>query len=140
MTSTTGRGFGSADECQEAFYRAMREGDSALMRRAWLASAEAACIHPGAMPLVGYEAVTRSWSTILEASKGIQVRYEPRNRSAADRFVIHVGLEAIEMQDQGTVLVSVTNIYELTGKGWKIRLHHAAPVQGRAPQARPPLH
>lgn len=136
MTSTAARGFGSADECHEAFYRAMREGDSAGMRHAWLASPEVACIHPGAMPLIGYEAVIKSWNTILDSSHGIRVRYEPRSRAAVDRFVIHVGLEVIEIQDKSTVLVSVTNVYELTGEGWKLRLHHGAPVHGKAPAPR----
>jgi hypothetical protein len=137
MPSTAARGFSSADACQEAFYRAMREGDSAGMRLAWLVSPEVTCIHPGAMPLIGYEAVIRSWTTILDNSRGIRVRYEPRSRIAVDRLVIHVGLELIEAQDKSPVLVSVTNVYELTGEGWKMRLHHGAPVQARAQPARP---
>ena len=129
--SGTGR-FSSAEDCQEAFYRAMREGDSEQMRRTWLDSPGATCIHPGAIPLIGYDAVTRSWNTILDASSGIRVNYEPRSRFAVDRLVIHVGLEVIKVPGDGTVLVSVTNVYELTGEGWKMRLHHGAPVQGKA--------
>lgn len=132
-------GFSSAEDCQEAFYRAMREGNSDDMRRAWLMSPETTCVHPGAMPLIGYDAVIKSWNTILDAGKGIRVNYEPRSRFAVDRLVIHVGLEVIKVPNDSTVVVSVTNVYELTGEGWKMRLHHGAPVQGR-PQAARPLH
>lgn len=117
----------------------MREGDSDAMRRAWLVSAETTCVHPGAIPLIGYDAVIKSWIAILDAGSGIRVNYEPRSRFAVDRLVIHVGLEVIRVPNDGTVLVSVTNVYELTGEGWKMRLHHGAPVQGR-PQAARPVH
>ena len=130
-------GFNSAEACQEAFYRAMRDGDSDLMRRAWLQSPETTCIHPGGMPLIGYDAVIKSWITILDGGSGIRVNYEPRSRFAIDRLVIHVGLEGIKVPGDQTVVVSVTNVYELTGEGWKMRLHHGAPVQARAQAARP---
>ncbi|NHA13563.1 nuclear transport factor 2 family protein [Thioalkalivibrio sp. XN279] len=128
--------FSSAEDCQEAFYRAMREGDSEQMRRTWLVSPGTTCIHPGAIPLIGYDAVIRSWTAILDSGNGIRVNYEPRSRFAVDRLVIHVGLEVIRVPNDGTVLVSVTNVYELTGEGWKMRLHHGAPVHGKAPVAR----
>jgi hypothetical protein len=130
-------GFSSAEDCQEAFYRAMREGDSEQMRRAWLFSPETTCIHPGAIPLIGYDAVIKSWNAILDGGNGIRVKYEPRTRFAVDRLVIHVGLEVIRVPNDSMVLVSVTNVYELTGEGWKMRLHHGAPVQARAQPARP---
>ena len=130
-------GFSSAEDCQDAFYRAMREGDSEQIRRVWLVSAQTTCIHPGAIPLIGYDAVVRSWNAILDGGNGIRVIYEPRSRFAVDRLVIHVGLELIRAPNDGTVLVSVTNVYELTGEGWKMRLHHGAPVQARAQAARP---
>lgn len=130
-------GFSNAEDCQEAFYRAMREGSSELMRRAWLMSPETTCIHPGAIPLIGYDAVIKSWQAILDNGSGIRVSYEPRSRFAVDRLVIHVGLEVIKVQNDSTVLVSVTNVFELTGEGWKMRLHHGAPVQGRTQAARP---
>lgn len=129
--------FGSAEDCQEAFYRAMREGNSEQMRRAWLVSPGTTCIHPGAIPLIGYDAVIKSWTAILDGGNGIRVDYEPRSRFAVDRLVIHVGLEVIRVPNDSMVLVSVTNVYELTGEGWKMRLHHGAPVQARAQPARP---
>jgi len=138
MPPSAPRGFQTADECHEAFYRAMREGDLDGMRRAWLDNAESVCIHPGSMPLLGFESVIKSWGSIL-AHGGIHVRFEPRARVAVDRLVIHTGLELIRTREDMTVPVTVTNIYQLTAEGWKLRLHHGAPVQGR-PQAARPVH
>lgn len=139
MPSTAPRGYRDADECQAAFYAAMRNGDAEAMRHVWLATAEAVCIHPGSLPLQGFEAVTRSWSSILRNGSGIKVQYEPRSRVGIDRIVIHTGLEVIKTGEDTTVAVTVTNIYELTAEGWKMRLHHGAPVQAR-PSAPRPLH
>lgn len=139
MPSTVIGGFRNADECQDAFYAAMRNGDADAMRRVWLANAGAVCIHPGSLPLQGFDAVLKSWHSILRNGSGIRVQFEPRSRVAIDRIVIHTGLEVIRTGEDTTVAVTVTNIYELTAEGWKMRLHHGAPVQAR-PSAPRPLH
>lgn len=139
MPTAAPRGFRDADECQAAFYAAMRDGDSEAMRYAWLATAQAVCIHPGGLPLIGFEAVMKSWRSIFGGGRGIQVQYEPRSRVAIDRIVIHTGLEVIRTGENTTVAVTVTNIFELTAEGWKMRLHHGAPVQAR-PSAPRPVH
>lgn len=139
MPSTAPRGFRDADECQDAFYAAMRDGDADAMRRVWLAGPTALCIHPGGLPLQGADAVLQSWRSIFGGGGGIRVQYEPRARVAVDRVVIHSGLELIRTGEDTTVAVTVTNIYELTAEGWKMRLHHGAPVQAR-PSARRPVH
>ena len=52
----------------EAFYDAFDSGDMAEMAALWAAEHPVACLHPGAPPIHGREAVLESWRAILATS------------------------------------------------------------------------
>lgn len=49
----------------DAFYRAMRDGDYAAMERLWARTRTVTCTHPDWKTLVGRRAVMQSWRLIL---------------------------------------------------------------------------
>jgi ketosteroid isomerase-like protein len=120
--------FGTAEECEAAFYEAFRSGDLAAMKRIWTDGDDCVCIHPARPPITGRSAVLQSWEQILVASGGLEVRFECQSRTLAERLAVHIGIEIIGPQGQPPALVTVTNIYGLTARGWKLRAHHAGPI------------
>ena len=127
------------DACEAAFYDAFRTGDLGLMEQVWNTVAGVTCAHPGRPPLAGRRAVMQSWSDILSATGGVQVRFDCQDRVQAGSLAVHMGLEIIGAEDDEPALVTVTNVYELTAEGWKLRAHHGAPVH-RGAGGRGPLH
>ncbi|MEJ2515732.1 MAG: nuclear transport factor 2 family protein [Gammaproteobacteria bacterium] len=132
--------FETPDACEAAFYRAFREGDLQSMEDLWSADRSIICIHPGRAPLAGPPAVLQSWREILGATGGVHVRFDCQDRTTAGSLAVHMGLEIIGEEDDQAALVTVTNIYELTRSGWKMKAHHAAPVHRAATGSRRPLH
>ncbi len=132
--------FGTPDACEAAFYRAFREGDTQAMEDLWDAGGSIICIHPGRAPLAGRPAVMQSWREILGATGGVDVRFDCQDRTLAGSLAVHIGMEIIGAEGDEPALVTVTNIYELTSTGWKMKAHHAAPVHKAAGGRRRPLH
>ena len=131
--------YSTPDECESAFYGAFRLGDLDLMDSVWGAKGRILCIHPGRPPLAGRRAVMRSWTEILSATGGVHIRFDCHDRVQAGSLAVHMGLEIVGDENDDQALVTVTNIYELSADGWRMRAHHAAPVhQGAARSG--PLH
>jgi ketosteroid isomerase-like protein len=136
---TTMNPYSTPDECEAAFYDAFRSGNLGAMESVWDDDGAIVCIHPARPPLAGRRAVMQSWADILHATGGVHVRFDCHNRVEAAGLAVHMGLELIGASDDDPALVTVTNIYELTGGGWKLRAHHAAPVH-RGTDSPGPLH
>lgn len=132
--------YSTPDECEAAFYAAFRSGSLAAMQDAWSGRGEVMCIHPGRPPLSGHRAVMQSWAEILGSTGGVSVRFECHDRIHAGGVAVHTGLEVIGAEAGEPALVTVTNVYELTPAGWRMRLHHAAPVHRGTTGAGAPLH
>ena len=140
-TVTAPSRFATPEDCERAFYEAFREGDLDGMEAVWDADTEAAvvCVHPARAPLSGRRAVMQSWSDILTATGGVHVQFDCHSRVQAGGLAVHMGLEVVGASDDNRSLVTVTNVYGLTGSGWKLHAHHAAPIhQGSGPRG--PLH
>ncbi len=125
------------DACEAAFYDAFRTGDLETMEAVWGPAGKIACVHPGRPPLAGRRAVMQSWADILGATGGVRVRFDCHDRVQAGRLAVHTGLEIIGGTEGDPAVVSVTNVYELTDAGWKMRLHHAGPVHDNRTRNRP---
>jgi ketosteroid isomerase-like protein len=131
--------YNTPDECESAFYGAFRSGDLELMDSVWVARGRIVCIHPGRPPLAGREAVMRSWTEIFSATGGVHIRFDCHDRVQAGSLAVHLGLEIVGPQTEEPALVTVTNVYELTAGGWRMRVHHTAPIHAGAGR-RMPLH
>ena len=113
---------------EAAFYTAFAELDLAGMRKVWVDSADASCIHPGAALLQGIEDIMTSWASIFDSSQAPQV--EPRLVQASmDRnLAVHTVAESISTgSGESSALVMATNVYARTEDGsWRMLAHHAS--------------
>jgi ketosteroid isomerase-like protein len=131
--------FGTAEDCEAAFYAAFRAGDLAAMQRVWGPDAEIVCIHPGRPPLAGRRAVMQSWREIFGSSGGLAVKFDCQRRAAAPSLAVHMGIETITTLNDESGLMAVTNVYGLTEQGWRMLTHHAGPIP-RSAGPRAPVH
>jgi ketosteroid isomerase-like protein len=75
-----------------------------------------------------------SWKDILGAPGHFHVYMQTQQVVDAGDMVLHFGLEHIQAGDDlREATVSVLNAYERTSDGWRMRVHHAAPVHEDIP-------
>jgi hypothetical protein len=90
------------------FYRAFTDGDYAAMSDLWAERAPISCLHPGAPPLIGRNAVLDGWKKILGGTS----RFELCCRQP----VVHVTGEAAivtcyEASDDQPAHLAATNVF-----------------------------
>lgn len=61
---------GAVLQVNSAFYRAFSDKDYEAMEKIWLKDASSLCIHPSHKPLVGVNAVLKSWKSMFDTSNG----------------------------------------------------------------------
>ena len=130
--------FADAEAVETAFYRAFRDGDEDAMAGLWLEAPHVSCIHPGHVGLVGYDAIIESWRSILRAGDGFDIQFRLETEFASDGLVIRVGTEHLRVEEEASAVLSVTNAFQHTRRGWMMVLHHAAPAHQAATDR--PLH
>jgi ketosteroid isomerase-like protein len=122
-----------------AFYTAFETADLDGMRDLWLEDPETLCVHPGALPVRGTPAISRSWALIMANTPYIQfflTDVEVSVLRSDDREVASVTctenvLTADEGMDQdsfGGAKAIATNVFVRTPEGWRLWIHHASPV------------
>lgn len=109
----------------EAFYRAIREGDLASMDSLWAVGREVNCTHPSMQALTGRDQVMESWRLIL-------VEGEPPPITCADASAIVTGQTAIVLCTEivGDIQLVASNAFVIEHGRWRLINHQAAHVPG----------
>jgi ketosteroid isomerase-like protein len=131
--------FASAEQAEAAFYAAIEKADLAAMMAVWAEDEEIVCIHPGGGRLIGMDAVRESWRRIF--ASGPQLRFQLLDvRVHGGRMLsLHNLYERIVLAGQARPRFALaTNVYLLTPSGWRMLLHHAAPLPPDAVAPDPP--
>ena len=81
--------FATAQEAEQAFYRAFAAADFNAMKAVW-APQDITCIHPGGALLQEPETIFQSWQHILSTQGAAELRVEVLYRQARKDHVIHV--------------------------------------------------
>lgn len=127
----------SVTEANDAFYRALSNADLAAMSEVWFPGDWTECVHPGAVPIRGWEAVRDSWRQIFDNGARVAVSVtEVRVRLLGDVAWASC-LERIataEGDEIRTSLAHATNLFVRHDGRWRLALHHASPVPFLAPQ------
>jgi ketosteroid isomerase-like protein len=133
--------FASSDECEQAFYEALENGDADAAIDLWLDDSDVCCVHPNGPRLLGHAAVTGSWRAIL-ANGPLRVRAASKKTLETPMIALHNVVEEVLVVQGGTqklVQVIATNAYVKTPAGWKMVLHHASPApEGQASEVESP--
>jgi ketosteroid isomerase-like protein len=119
-----------------AFYDAFEALDIEAMEALWDAGDEAACVHPGAPWVRGWDEVRSSWEAILGATGYIELEVVDPLVEVRDPVAWVTCVERISSAGpggRGTADVAATNVFVLGAEGWRMVLHHASPL------VRPPV-
>ncbi|MEZ4390090.1 MAG: nuclear transport factor 2 family protein [Polyangiales bacterium] len=113
----------------EGFYLAFERRDLGAMDGLWSRTAPVACIHPGWGPIVGRDAVMRSWLEILANPSSPEVSCEsPRVSLLGDvAYVICMEHVTLPSENQRGVFVA-TNAFVREDGAWRLVLHQSSPV------------
>ena len=112
-------------DVNQNFYEALASGEFDEMQRIWSDADDVTCIHPGWGPVVGREAVMRSWETILENPPQITCS-EPR------AYVSGESAYVIAYENLGEGRLTATNLFRLEADEWKM-IHHQAGIARPTP-------
>jgi ketosteroid isomerase-like protein len=115
----------------DSFYRALSLADFSAMRRLWLASAEAVCVHPGWPPLHGWPAIRESWRTIFQNQGPLHIwatSAQVRLFEHTAEVVCLENIDTAQVAGTGILQTRATNIFRRVHEGWKILEHHAIPL------------
>jgi ketosteroid isomerase-like protein len=128
-------------KANQAFYRAFESLDIEQMEKVWLKEPTITCIHPGWRRLVGWGPVMESWERIFEAT--FEMRFElaePTVLMSGDLAVVVVQENLTQRSADGIAHIQVlaTNVYQRSGSGWYMVLHHGSPI-AMAGSGEPPL-
>ena len=134
---TSKSGYASADEVEAAFYDAFGRCDLEAMQTLW-ADRDAVCVHPGAEPVVGHEAVVRSWGMIFKGAESPEVRINVMRRIGCEDMAVHILEEHIRSPGAAgqEAVVFVTNVYRRDDRGWLMVEHHASLIPLRRERGR----
>ena len=102
---------------------------------AWAEDEEIVCVHPGAMPLVGFAAVRAAWQAVFANSPAMRVELQNELWHTSATMATQTVVEWIRFpQDtQARGGVAATNTFIRTLNGWRMLSHHGSPIS--APQA-----
>ena len=120
-----------------AFDAALSRRDLAAIEAMWLHAPHVMAIHPASRsPVLGWEAVRRSWMETFERFPELSVTLAEPQTHITGNVAWVVGIETVRGRRPDGVEVTfaalTTNVYELREGRWLIVLHHAS----RAPQSK----
>ena len=129
--------FETAEEVEAAFYAAFTACDVEAMGRLW-AKHDAVCIHPGAVPLLGHDAVMRSWEHIFAGALEPSIRVQAIRRIAGKDLAVHMVEEQIATPGDSSVaaVVLATNVYHRSEAGWLMVSHQGVLMTGNSQSGR----
>ncbi len=122
----------TVDEIKAAnqrFYDAFSALHISGMDRVWEASERAVCVHPGWVPLVGWEAVRESWDRIFQNTNFMQFQIRYMNVVVQGEFGTVTCVEGITSVVQGQATnfsTFATNIFARYEDGWRMIAHHGS--------------
>jgi len=135
--------FSTPEAAESAFYAAFEARSLDAMMAVWASDDSIACIHPLAAPLNGHVAVEAGWRSMFEAAGQFRVQVEVAHEIRETDQVIRIVREhlIIGQEAEPRPPILATNVYRREADGWRMVLHHAAPLQvgGSAPARTPPV-
>ena len=125
----------AVERVNAAFYEAFENADLDTMRDLWLDHEESLCVHPGALPVRGTAAISRSWALIMANTPYIQFFLTDVEVSVRGDVASETCTENVLTADDragpdgfGGARAVATNVFVRTPDGWRLWIHHASPV------------
>jgi len=111
-------------DANEAFYRAMRQGDLGAMDALWARERPVSCTHPHGPSIFGRQAVMASWRLVLG--------HLPPDIHAEEPQAIVTGKTAMVLCREriGAVELMASNAWVREDDAWRMVNHQAAHIPG----------
>jgi ketosteroid isomerase-like protein len=126
----------------QRFYEAFESLDIQRMTAVWRQDNEVQCIHPGWLPMIGWQPVRDSWVRIFNNTRSMKFRITDVNITVQDTFAWVICIERIttavdETPEETQVLA--TNIFmkqegHAAEPPWLMVHHHGSPIFQRMPE------
>jgi ketosteroid isomerase-like protein len=102
------------------------------MELVWAKETDIQCGHPGWRILRGWGPIMESWKRIFENTPSMKftltdVKVEVRGEIAW--VTLYENLNSSIQGQNYSAAILTTNIFQKTGEGWRMILHHGSPVQ-----------
>ncbi|MBA3773457.1 MAG: nuclear transport factor 2 family protein [Ramlibacter sp.] len=120
---------GTADDVEEAFYRALQKGDIDKLMACWADEDDIVCVHPGGPRVVGATAIRATFEAMF-SNGSIRAWPQRARKTQAVGSAVHSVLEKVEVlgpRGPTQAWVTATNVYHRTAQGWRMVAHHASP-------------
>lgn len=133
--------FATAQDAEIAFYQAFERADLAAMMAVWAEEDDIVCVHPGGARLTGVVEVRESWRQIFAQGPRLRFRLTDSRVFSGRMLSIHSVYEHVTVAGDPRPAnpVLATNIYLLSGRGWRMLMHHGSPLASEpAAQENPP--
>ena len=115
----------------EAFYRAFSDRDLSSMTLLWWQGSTSVCIHPGSLPILGWDEIKASWKSIFQNTSSLEIDIEIVN-AEVDQALAYVVLREIVLQsNQGRKIKAqsmATNVFQKMAQKWYLVSHHGSPI------------
>jgi uncharacterized protein (TIGR02246 family) len=124
--------FPTAQDVENAFYKALERADLELMMQVWSEDEDIVCVHPGGQRLSGQEQVREAWRQMFAGGQGLQVQVTQQVATAGMMVAVHSVHENITVTGERRARppVIATNVYLRTPAGWRMVAHHASHSPG----------
>lgn len=109
-------------DANQAFYRAMRQGDLAAMDALWARGRSVSCTHPSGPAVFGRAAVMESWRLIL-AHEAPDIHPDEEQAIVTGQTAMVLCTERI-----GSASLIASNAYVREDGAWRMVTHQAAHV------------
>lgn len=124
-----------------AFYYAFATRNVDAMMAVWSEADDIACIHPMAHRLKGPRAVRHSWEQIFHNAPPLSFHNSDEQLTLAGELAVQTLHEIIlvEGEEGPHPAIIATNVFRCENQGWRMILHHAAPLpelSGATPEPR----
>ena len=132
--------YNSAQEANDAFYRAFQDLDAERMFSIWSGRASDLCVHPGWPPLRGPDPIAQSWRDIFTNMPFVRIRIDEVSiHQVGEMARVHCIENLFAVIEDMTLhsQVACTNLYEAIDGKWQMVLHHGSPIG--TPHAAGPL-
>ena len=124
--------FPTAQDAEAAFYEALERADLEAMMEVWSEDEEVSCIHPGGPRLTGFAQVRENWAQIFKSGQRLQVHLSDQVMVSGLMHAVHSLHENVLVRsgpgEGARTTVVATNVYQRTGDGWRMLLHHGSPA------------
>ena len=96
----------------------------------WSDEDDSYCVHPGGARISGIEDIRESWRQIFDG--GQELRFSLRDQQLIHTMMlaVHSVYEYVSVTGESRTRqpMIATNVYQRTGRGWRMVAHHAAPA------------